>query len=574
MFRNKAVVLLVVLALLLTTVGVVGAQEEEEKVLRLNMGPSDVPTLDPSLATDTSSHQIIGEIFVPLGRGNEITGETETGMATWTIEETADGTQMITFTIMEGISWVKYNPETDQVEQVLDENGEVRYVTANDIYYALMRTLDPKTASDYAYVLVDAVKGAKEYNQANLDEVSEEDMAALRDAVAAKVLDDYTLQVETPNTAAFNIDILAGMWFSGAQPQWVIDAQGDFWSEPENIESYGPYALEYWYHESGIGIVANPFWPGTDTVPQPKVTRVQWVFLQDTPAFANYESGLLDVVAPPLSEMDRIKADSVLSEELYISPYFCTYYYGFNVTKPPLDNVHLRRALSFAIDRQDLVDNVTKGGQEPARWFARPGLLAAPTMETDPELGIGYDPDMAQEELALALEELGLEDLADLPPITLMHNESEGHARIAQAIQEMWRAELDLEVQIATQEWGVYLDTLDEDSPQIWRLGWCNDYFDADNFTRGVFRSDSGNNHTQWSNAEFDALVDEAAFGGLSTEERRELYVKAESILTYEDAAIVPLYWYTTVSLTKPYIERTYALTGAQRFEKWDILDH
>jgi oligopeptide transport system substrate-binding protein len=562
MFRNKTLVLLIILALF-AGFGAT-AQEEGYKVLNWNWS-TEPPSLDPSIATDTTSHQIIAEIFPSLTRVHEETGELQPGMATWEVDES--GT-VYTFTVMEGVPWVKYNEETGEVEEVADEEGNVRYITAGDFAYGAMRTLNPETAGDYAYVLAWAVEGGDAYNQANPEE---DDLEALRAEVGIEVIDEYTLQITTPYKAAFMANIL-GMWMAAAQPEWVIEGTGDFWTEPENIVSYGPYAVKNWYHDDSLTLIKNPLWAGTEAIPAPMIDEIYGVMItEDSTGFSMYEAGTLDVQAPPLSEMDRIKADPVLSEELYIGPRFCTYYYGFNVEKAPVDNVHLRRALSAAIDRQSLIDNVLKGGQEPARWFSRPGLVAAPTMDTHPDIGIGYDPAMAEEELAAALADMGLADVSELPVITLMHNESEGHARIAQAIQQMWKDQLGIEVEISTQEWGVYLETVSEDAPQIFRMGWCEDYPDAHNFASDVFHSTSAHNDTNWANPDYDALIEEAMVLD-DQEERRDLYAQAENILNYEDAAISSIYWYTSVQMTKPYVDRTYALYGSQYFEKWDIV--
>jgi oligopeptide transport system substrate-binding protein len=134
----------------------------------------------------------------------------------------------------------------------------------------------------------------------------------------------------------------------------------------------------------------------------------------------------------------------------------------------------------------------------------------------------------------------------------------------------MWITELNIEVQMAIQEWKAYLQGLRIHSPHVYRLGWCQDYPDASNFDRDVFRSDSDNNHTNFANEEYDRLVDEAMVE-TDTAKRLELYRQTEQILTYEDAAIIPIYWYTTVSVTKPYVNRTYSLTGHQRYEKWSF---
>jgi oligopeptide transport system substrate-binding protein len=243
-------------------------------------------------------------------------------------------------------------------------------------------------------------------------------------------------------------------------------------------------------------LVKNPLWPGVENSPKPKVDEVQLSFIDTDPAFSSYEAGTMDYIGVPLAQMDRVKADPVLSKELFIGPSGGTYYYGFNVTKAPFDNVHARRAFSLAVDRQSLIDNVTKGGQEPARWFARPGIAAAPTMKDSPELGIFNAAD-AKKEWGLYLADAKI--TADqVPPITLVVNDVEGHIKIGQAIQDMWVKNLGVKVELTKQEWKVFLKALETDSPQIWRLGWNQDYADANNFLREVFHSTSSQNYTKW----------------------------------------------------------------------------
>ena len=151
-----------------------------------------------------------------------------------------------------------------------------------------------------------------------------------------------------------------------------------------------------------------------------------------------------------------------------------------------------------------------------------------------------------------------------------MHNTSEGHAKIAQAIQQMWSETLGINVEIANQEWATYLATVREDAPQIYRLGWCADYLDAHNYNSDVWRSTSSFNNTNWASEEYDNLVDTAVTLS-DTEERRELYAQAENILVYHDAAISPIYWYTNVQMTKPNISRTFSVLFQDRYEKWDV---
>jgi oligopeptide transport system substrate-binding protein len=211
---------------------------------------------------------------------------------------------------------------------------------------------------------------------------------------------------------------------------------------------------------------------------------------------------------------------------------------------------------------------VTKGGQIPARWLARPGLAAAPDPAAGDDFGPPVTADVEKAKEFLAASEYATAE--SLPEITLMSNQVEGHVKIAEAIQQMWQENLGVTVNFVTQEWQVFLETRHNDPPQIARNGWCQDYPDADNFLRVVMRSDSPQNDTRWGNEEFDRLVDEAA-RETDPAKRKELYIQAEKILVEEEAAIIPLYWYTRVEVTKPYVTRTSGVGGQEAFEKWTM---
>jgi oligopeptide transport system substrate-binding protein len=229
----------------------------------------------------------------------------------------------------------------------------------------------------------------------------------------------------------------------------------------------------------------------------------------------------------------------------------------------------MRLAFSYAVDRQALVDNVTKGGVA-ARWFSRPGIAAAPTLENSPKLGIGYDPEAAKKSLQAYLDEKKI-TVDQLPPITLLLYQNELVGKVAEAIQQMWEKNLGIRVTITSQEFKNFLETIKNDPPQVYALGWTADYPDANNFLREVFRSTSGNNFTRWKNETYDKLVDTAAAES-ELAKRLELYSQAEDILVLKDAVIIPLYWGTRAFLTKPYVERTVSqINGDERFEKWDV---
>jgi oligopeptide transport system substrate-binding protein len=324
----------------------------------------------------------------------------------------------------------------------------------------------------------------------------------------------------------------------------------------------GPYSLREWTHGAEIWIEKNPLWIEADDV---QIELFGGPILQEaSTAMALYENNELDMMAdpgwgPPLPDMDRIRADAQLSEELFIAPRTCTYYYGFVNTKPPFDDPLVRKAFSAAIDRTSLIDNVTKGGQLPAHSFAPAGIFG--NVADDTSIGgflveANYGDQVAQAQEWLA--EAGYPDGEGLD-VLLMHNTSEGHAQIAQAVQAMWQEAFpQANITIENQEWAVYLKTLqpdspDEDKPNVYRLGWCADYPDQNNWVNDVFNSKSSSNYAKYFNDEFDALIEEAAFEA-DPDTRKELYRQAETLLVDQDAGIAPIYYYTYVRMYKPWL--------------------
>jgi oligopeptide transport system substrate-binding protein len=544
------------------------------KVLRTSdAGSGDVPTLDPSVAEDTTSIQMAQEIFGGVTALDAVTSETLPGMAPkWDISD--DG-KVYTFHLRTDVPWVKWDgTQVVKVQTCPDADGKTtdRMVKAQDFEYAMLRTLKPETASPYAYVLSFVLDGAEAFNTGAVTDTA---------TVGVKALDDATLQLTFKEPAAYNASI-AGMWTGYAEPSWLIDgddcteARGQRWIEPGFLQTYGPFTVKEWVHDSTITLVKNPFWVGSAAVPEAKIDEIQFAMLDESAQLSEYEAGNMDYIpSPPLADLDRIKADPTLSKELSINPQQCTYYYGFNTKAPVVDDVRVRRALSMAIDRQGLIDNVTKGGQIPAQWFARPGQAGAPTLEAYPDLGIKYDVAKAKAELDSYLKEKGT--TADKLDLTLMFNTSSGHQKIAEAIQQMWKQNLGLDVKVVNQEWKVYLVTTKDPvaTPQIFRMGWCMDYPDANNWDKDVAAFGGSQNPREgggfnWKNDEYETIVAAAAVES-DPAKRVEMYAQAEDILVNKDAVMAPLYWYTQLDMTKPYVTRTYSSDGHERFEKWDI---
>jgi len=518
--------------------------------LNWNLG-TEPPTLDPQLATDTTSVDVDSALFLGLTGTDPKTSEVIPEYAKeWSAS--ADGL-VWTFKLRDDVNWVSYDPGAKKATKE-------RKVTAYDVEYGVKRCINPETASDYAYVLY-IIKNGEAVNTGESTDL---------DSIGVKALDDTTVEFTLEQPAGY-FPSIASMWVTFAVPKEVIDAHGDKWTEAGNMWSNGPYLLDTWEHESKLVLVKNPYWWGAKDVSLETINCVMVV--ESSTAFAMYENDELDVAGVPLEDMDRVKADPELSKELYIAPALCTYYYGFNVTKPPTDNVLVRKALSYAIDRQKLIDTVTKGGQLPANSFACPGIFGSPWDNPDYK-GPHFDAALAKQYLA----EAGYPDGAGFPEMTLMFNTSEGHQKIAQFIQAGWKEHLGVDIKLANQEWKVYLQTLTEDSPQVWRLGWCADYPDQNNWLHEVYNPRVGANRSKWplddpAAIEFMALTEGAA-KETDPEKRKEMYLRAETILCDEFVNTIPIYFYTTVVCTKPYVERLYPPLGGQDWHLWKVKAH
>lgn len=551
--RRKGLLLVLVLVMALSVSSINLTSAQDTKVLRSAYLPGDV-IIDPSLGTWMNEIQLINMMYTGLTTLHETTVETQPGLATeWAV---SDDNLTYTFTLLEDVPWVKYDTANNEVVQVTDENGDVRIVTAHDIVYGINRTLDPATGSQYAPTLARWVVNGMEM-------LAGEDVE-----LGVRAVDDYTLEITSPNPAGF-LPMIYGMWMSRPEPQWAIEEFGDAWTEVGNIQTYGPYTLKSWEHDVQVTITKNPFWPATEYVPEAIIDDFEFTYLEDPAMLAAFEAGELDwIPTVPLPDLDRLRVE--YPDELRISSDICTYYYGFNTLIPPTDNVHMRRALSMAINR-DIIVQITNGGQIPAGFFTRPDVAPGLKQEDYPDQAIWSDAEGAKAELELYFEDTGT-TADDLPTITLMHNTSAAHATVAQAIQQMWKETLGIEAQIASQDSQVFNETLRRDAPNVYRSGWCYDYPDASSFIGDVYRSSGpdSNNHTGWGPEEFYALLDEAAVSS-DPDVRRDLYAQAEGMLVKEAAAMAPIYFYTLQQMTQTYVTRSYDAARLEKLNTWDI---
>jgi oligopeptide transport system substrate-binding protein len=472
---------------------------------RVNIG-TEPPSLDWSLATDHVSFNVISNLMVGLTEFDKDLKPAPVIAKSWDV---LDGGKKFIFHLRDDVKWT-----------------DGKTVRAQDFEYSWKRLLNPKTASQYAYILFDIVD-AQKYNEGKIKEPS---------TVGVQAEDDQTLVVTLRHPASY---FLAITTFEVTYPQRqdLVEKFGSRWTEPENIVTNGPFRLLSWKHENEIELAANgEFFRG-----KPKLDKVvMYMVNEKTTALAMFEQGQLDFIdeshsIPPL-EKPRVAKLSGYK----LVPQLRGEYYAFAVDRKPFDNPKVRQAFGLAIDRE-VFPRILQGGRIPASSWIPPGMLAH-----NPKLGLKFNPDEARR----LLTEAGFPEGKGLPPIVLGYNTDEEKKLVAEAIQSMWQKYLGVVVKIENQEWKIFLNKLQNDPFPVFRSGWGADYPDPDNFMK-LFTSDSGNNNGRWKNPEYDQLLEQAA-RETDVSKRSELYDQAQKLLTETDAAIVPLYWLAEATMLSP----------------------
>jgi len=502
-----------------------GGKKAASQVLKMAWG-AEPPSLDPGLATDTTSSNVLLNIMDPLVRLGDDLQPVPALAESWDV----DG-KTVTFHLRADGRWTNGDP-----------------VTAHDFEYSWKRTLDPKLAADYAYQLYGIV-GAEEYNNAKPAQA-----AALRDKVGVKALDDRTLQVTLTSAQPWFVQQAAHHSFLPVHQQ-TVETHGAKWTEPGNIVTNGPFELEGWQHDASITLVKNADWRNADKVALDRVegriivdgtTRVQ--------AFEAGEVDLLDGGGLPPADMPRLK--ELPEYEKY--PALGTYYYGFNLKNIPDENQ--RRAMAFAIDRQSIIDNVAQADQIPATGMVPKGIPGFEVIEQH-FLPTTADLEKAKEFMAKAEN--------PKKTITLFYNDSPGHKEIAVAVQAMWK-ELGIDTTIKSQEFAQFLEFLGpppNNAVDVYRLGWIADYGDPMNFLE-LWTSQSGNNNSNFADPAYDRLIEKAR-NTPNDQQRYELYRQAEAMLTGPQGAlpIAPIYWYTYTNLERESVKDTFHINPLDQFD-------
>ena len=556
-----------------TTDGLSGADDSSAATDRITLRCTvngDSLTLDPSFAEYDNSFTQIKSLFVGLTRIDFNTGDVLPSLAhEWSVSE--DGLEW-TFVLRDDIPWVSYDPETGQTTQVTDFDGLPRFVNAHDVIYGIRRTLNPETQVPLANILY-VIKHAEDIHvgQTSAGQAKQLTTADL----GVRVIDGWTITFTLEHPAVYFPTILANP-VAFPTPEWAINEWGAQWTETALINTNGPYMLAAWEPDTRILLIKNPRWIDAGSV---QIELIEQQMIEDEQmALRLYKEHKLDTIMPNLLELERIQADPRLSRELTTFSTLSTDFLTIVQTKPPFQDVRVRRAFSAAIDRRTII--YKDAGDIPATTFASPGVFGAPAPGTS---GQGFDPKTARASLQAFLDEKGftLAEFNASYDIVLGYYES--YTNMAETLQEMWRKELGVEVRLETGAWYEYdKHTPVEQLPHLYFDGWFADYPDEHNWLYAVFHSERGLNPARRNCAdpncvsmrktanEFDRLTATAAHT-VEPATRQELYARAEQILAVEEAAYIPLYHAGQAVLTKSWLTRNYPPDYALDFYNWKI---
>ena len=495
-----------------------------EKVAHIVSG-GEPGSLHPALAQGTHESIILDHVFEGLMKRDEKT-EIVPGMAE-SYEVSEDGLTY-TFKIRQGAKWSNGDP-----------------VTAKDFEVAWKYALNPETGSEYAYQLYYLANG-QAYNEGT----------ATEDQVGVKAIDDQTLEVKLAAPTPYFLELCAFYTYYPVNAKLQEEKGADWSHDGSTFVSNGPFVVTEWNHDESVVTVKNDNYYNKDAI---KLDGIEFVISEDLNTnWQMYENDELDINYDlPTDVLGQLRAEN--NPELTIGPDLANYFYRFNTTEKPFNNVKVRKALNMAIDRQLIIDEVAQGGQTPALALVP---NAVPDAQGDfRENGGNYIEENVEEAkklLAEGLKEEGMDSLS----FTILYNTSEAHKKIAEAIQQMWKENLGVDVSLENTEFQVKIDREHALDYQVSRAGWIGDYIDPNTFL-DMFTSWSTQNDTGWTSEEFDKLIKDAN-NELDVAKRMEYLHEAEDLLM-EDMPIMPIYYYTRPYVTKPY------LTGVTKATNRDV---
>lgn len=489
------------------------ADEENQEEMVLNFCLSDEPrTLDPALNSQLEAGNILNNIYEGLMR--ELDGQLVPGIAeSYKISE-------------DGLKYTFYLKETKW--------SDGKPLTAHDFKYTWLRALDPATASDYAMLLF-YIKGGHEFFSG---EGKKED-------VAINVIDDRTLEVELQSPTPYFLGLTAFYTFLPVR-QDIVEKDPEGWATNTDIVvTNGPFKLTKYVSGDVFVLEKNENYWNADKVKLDKINAN--ILVNESTALMAYQSDDIDIMSNiPTQEIPILNRDS---DEFNIRPRIGTYFYVFNNSKAPTNDLNVRKALNLAIDRKAICENVTKGAEVPATTFVPPGLKDTRGNQFSSMVDYGISQEADVEKAKEYLAKAGYPDGKDFPPIEILYNTSETHKIIAEAIQDMWKKNLNIEVSLTNQEWPVFANSRRYgEYTGAARFGWFVDYADAMSMLE-ILEAQDTNNSSQWMNEEYNKLLLDARNENDSEKRDQDLYA-AEKII-FDQQVIMPIYYYTDKFLVK-----------------------
>ena len=538
------VVLIIVILLGLTLVSGASAMEGWPKAgvhspllastpttVRLNLGPDD-PVIDPVNYGGNAGLLVDNQLFIGLTKFDDFNITIESHLASSWVQN-GPATEF-TFTLRSDAEWTDGSP-----------------VTADDVRYGILRSLNPASPSELAYLL-DVIHNAQEYREGTITDPA---------LVGVTVLDPTHIRFDLRESVS-HFPVIMAMLPARPMPEWTITTHGSSWIEPANIVTNGAYELTEWIHSTSMTLNKNPDYFDASEV---QIDTIVFSLVDEATAWTMFQSGLLDSVHVPEGEWAGAMANPALQNLLHRAYRQCTYYYGFNTSKSPFDDPLVRKAFTAAVDRQGLIDTVKDGLPSAALTYTPPTMVGY-VDGVSQGIGIPYNPTQAQTWLSAA----GYPGGAGFPAVTLMYNDSAGQDVIAAYARQNWIDNLGVTVTLDDLPFLEYLDLLNTDPPQIFRLAWCADHYDAITFLGdGVNPTFFGG----WSNVSYNNLV---ALAAQAPEEssRVAFYLAIEEILVETDVIMAPLYTYAYGMATDPHLIRNYSLGGYDGcIEDWILMD-
>lgn len=472
-----------------------GNSSGKERVLRIPLA-SEPPTLDWNIATDNVSFRVITQIMEGLTSINP-QGEAVPCLAErWEYNEKE---LSFTFYLKKGVFWSDGVP-----------------LTSRHFIDSLLRLLDPKTGSEYAYFVYD-IKGARCFNEGKCNEKD----------LKVEALGDHILKFYLEKPAVYFPYLFAFMVNFPIRKEVI---KGSSFPEPP-FPVVGPYIPEEWRHHYKITLRSNPLYHGN----QPPVGKIEFYVIEEPlTSLLLFERGFLHLAPLFPVAYEKYREHPSFRQ----TTVFRGYYYGFNIQKKPVNNIFLRKALAHSIDRREIV-KLMRGTASPAVSWIPPGMFAH-----NPSLGLEFDLKKAKYNYEMFLNSPEGKNAE----LTIYFNASPENQIVAENIQAQWKKNLGLNVKLEMMEWNAYLQMLNLDPPPVFRLGWGADFPDPHNFME-IFASWSGNNHTNWKNEEYDELIRRGASEN-NPLERKKIYDRAQKILLEDDAVIIPLFFSSAAYLS------------------------